>query len=170
MISPEALVPDTVIPKAHAALIVGTEGFGLAGYFIPSPPPETSVAYAKRSEESAGDIGMIDIFIKYLDKELTEAKAEEVHAQEEVVAMMQDSAEKRTVDSKALRQKISVKADLQGLLEEHIGLKYTTQELKATLEYAQSIHVEREDKVACAATGTAEAPGEAAPFAAPLCE
>lgn len=110
---------------------------------IPSPPPETWDAYAKKSEESAGVIGMIDLLIKDLDKELTEAKAEENTAQEDYEAMMQDSAEKRTVDSKALSQKISTKADMEGELEEHIGLKdTTTKELMATLEYTQSIHNE----------------------------
>lgn len=109
----------------------------------PAPPPETWDAYAKKSEESAGVIGMIDLLIKDLEKELAEAKTEEESAQEDYETMMRDSAEKRTVDSKTLSQKVSTKADIEGDLEEHIGLKdTTTKELMATLEYVQSIHNE----------------------------
>merc|ERR1719384_1515415 len=43
----------------------------------PPPPPATWGAYSKKSEESSGVIGMIDLLIKDLDKEMTEAKTEE---------------------------------------------------------------------------------------------
>merc|ERR1712032_30388 len=38
----------------------------------PPPPPATWGAYSKKSEESTGVIGMIDLLIKDLDKEMTE--------------------------------------------------------------------------------------------------
>merc|ERR1719445_911479 len=47
----------------------------------PPPPPATWDAYSKKTEESAGVIGMIDLLIKDLDKEMTEAKTEEKDAQ-----------------------------------------------------------------------------------------
>merc|ERR1719254_36206 len=71
----------------------------------PAPPPETWDAYAKKSEESTGVVAMIDLLIKDLDKELTEAKTEEQEAQADYETMMRVSAEKRTTDSKALSQK-----------------------------------------------------------------
>merc|ERR1719220_3002937 len=40
----------------------------------PAPPPATWGAYSKKSEESNGVIGIIDLLIKDLDKEMTEAK------------------------------------------------------------------------------------------------
>merc|ERR1719189_2256427 len=47
------------------------------GSVAPPPPPATWGAYSKKSEESNGVIGMIDLLIKDLDKEMTEAKTEE---------------------------------------------------------------------------------------------
>merc|ERR1719247_200777 len=49
----------------------------------PPPPPETAAAFSKKSEESNGVIAMIDLMIKDLTKEMTEAKAEEENAQED---------------------------------------------------------------------------------------
>merc|ERR1719412_2699363 len=42
------------------------------GSVAPPPPPATWGAYSKKSEESNGVIGMIDLLIKDLDKEMTE--------------------------------------------------------------------------------------------------
>merc|ERR1711953_734392 len=54
----------------------------------PPPPPATWGAYSKKSEESTGVIGMIDLLIKDLDKEMTEAKTEEKDAQADYEPMM----------------------------------------------------------------------------------
>jgi len=43
----------------------------------PPPPPATAEAYSKKSEESNGVIGMLDLLVKDLDKEMTEAQASE---------------------------------------------------------------------------------------------
>merc|ERR1719271_1283224 len=48
----------------------------------PPPPPETAAAFSKKSEESNGVIAMIDLMVKDLDKEMTEAKTTESNAQE----------------------------------------------------------------------------------------
>merc|ERR1712137_1443738 len=47
----------------------------------PAPPPESFDAYSKKSEESNGIIAMMDALVKNLDKEMTEAEAEEKDAQ-----------------------------------------------------------------------------------------
>merc|ERR1719163_137922 len=47
----------------------------------PGPPPETWSAYAKKSEESAGVIEMINLLIRDLEKEMTEAKTQELEDQ-----------------------------------------------------------------------------------------
>merc|ERR1719253_1968354 len=83
----------------------------------PPPPPETASAYKKKSGESTGVIAMIDMLIRDLDKEMTEAKTEEKNAQADYEAMMKDSAEKRTTDSEALANKEAMKADLEAELE-----------------------------------------------------
>lgn len=109
----------------------------------PPPPPETWDAYAKKSQESSGVLAMIDLLIRDLDKEMTEAGTEEKNSQAEYEKMMSDSAEKRTVDSKALTDKEAAKADLEAKLEVHKENKATAgKELMAVLKYIQSLHAE----------------------------
>jgi len=109
----------------------------------PPPPPTTWGAYSKKSEESSGVIGMIDLLIKDLDKEMTEAKTEEKDAQADYETMMKESAEKRVVDSKSLADKQAAKADTEKSLSDlTTEKKDTTGELFATLKYIQSLHSE----------------------------
>merc|ERR1719195_1451508 len=91
----------------------------------PPPPPATWGAYSKKSEESTGVIGMIDLLIKDLDKEMTEATAEEKDGQADYETMMKESAAKRVADSKSLADK-----------QDTVG------ELFATLKYIQGLHTE----------------------------
>jgi len=113
------------------------------GSVAPPPPPATWGAYSKKSEESNGVIGMIDLLIKDLDKEMTEAKTEETDAQADYETMMKESAEKRVADSKSLADKQSAKADTEKALAD-LGTekKDTVGELFATLKYIQSLHTE----------------------------
>merc|ERR1719210_2390176 len=83
----------------------------------PAPPPETFGAYATKSEESNGVIAMIDLLIKDLAKEMTEAETAEKDAQADYEQLMKDSADKRTVDSKSLTEKGSAKADEEAALQ-----------------------------------------------------
>jgi len=109
----------------------------------PAPPPDTWDAYKSKSEENTGVITMIDLLIKDVDKEMTEAQVEEKDAQADYEQMMKDAAEKRTTDSKSLTSKDGAKADteseLQGLIERKAA---TGKELMATLKYKQSLHAE----------------------------
>merc|ERR1719297_400964 len=109
----------------------------------PPPPPATWDAYSKKTEESAGVIGMIDLLIKDLDKEMTEASTEEKDAQADYETMMRESAEKRVSDSKSLSVKEAAKADTEKALADSMAEKKdTTGELFATLKYIQSLHTE----------------------------
>jgi len=109
----------------------------------PGPPPDTWDAYAKKSDESTNVVAMIDVLIADLDKEMTEAKAEEKNGQEDYETMMAESAAKRTEDSKALGNKMSAKADAEKSLSEQSDVKKdTTKELWATLKYIDSLHQE----------------------------
>jgi len=109
----------------------------------PPPPPETAAAFSKKSEESNGVIAMIDLMVKDLDKEMTEAKTTESNAQEDYEQTMKDSAEKRAEDTKALADKEKAKAQLSADMEAHTEEKAaTTKTLMATLEYIQSLHAE----------------------------
>jgi len=107
----------------------------------PPPPPETFGAYKKKGEDSGGVIAMIDLLIKDLDKEMTQAKTEEKNAQEEYEQLMKDSAEKRAEDAKTLQNKESAKASTEENLSKHEGdLKETQQNLMATEEEISALH------------------------------
>merc|ERR1719433_71586 len=109
----------------------------------PPPPPETFGAYAKKSGENTGVIAMIDLLIKDLDKEMTEAETDENDSQSDYADMMSLSATKRTTDSKTLTEKEGTKASLEGDLESHKDDKTrASKELGATLEYISSLHAE----------------------------
>merc|ERR1719353_437367 len=109
----------------------------------PPPPPETAAAFSKKSEESNGVISMIDLLIKDLDKEMTEAKATEKNAQADYEQAMSDSASKRATDSKTLADKQKAKAETAADMEANTEEKAaTTKTLMATLEYIQSLHAE----------------------------
>merc|ERR1711979_22519 len=86
---------------------------------------------------------MIDLLIKDLEKELTEAEAEEKNSQADYETMMKDSAAKRTTDSKALTEKGSAKADTEAALGDHTAAKADAgKELMATMKYISSLHAE----------------------------
>merc|ERR1711972_1037159 len=109
----------------------------------PAPPPATWGAYASKSEESTGVIAMIDLLIKDLEKEITEAETDEKDGQVDYETMMKDSAAKRTTDSKALTEKGSAKADTQSELEAHSTAKADAgKELMATMKYLSTLHGE----------------------------
>merc|ERR1719517_252427 len=76
----------------------------------PPPPPETFGAYAKKSGHVTGVIEMIDLLIRSLDKEMTEAGTEEKDAQADYEQSMKDSASKRSDDAQALAHKEATKA------------------------------------------------------------
>jgi len=109
----------------------------------PPPPPETFDAYATKSQESTGVIAMIDMLVKDLDKEMTEAETSEKHSQKDYEAMMADSQAKRASDSSTLTNKEAAKADLEVELEARKEAKASaTQELTATLDEIKALHAE----------------------------
>merc|ERR1719335_1132925 len=91
----------------------------------PGPPPETWDAYQTKSEEHGGVVGMLDLLIADLDKEMTTITTDEKESQKEYVEMMALSADKRATDSKAMEQdtaeKAATEADLLNMKQEHKG-------------------------------------------------
>lgn len=119
---------------------VGVHEIGKAA---PGPPPETWDAYAKKSEDSSSVVAMIDVLIGDLDKEMTEAKLDEENGQKDYETMMNESAAKRTEDSKALSGKMEAKADAEKMLSSQTEIKKDTfKELWATIKYIDSLHLE----------------------------
>merc|ERR1719266_3016272 len=109
-----------------------------------APPPAPGIGtYGKKTEESAGVIGMIDILIKDLDKEMQEATVSEKDAQADYETMMSDAAAKRAADSKSITEKGSAKADAEEALAAEQDKKAGTQTmLMETLEYIHDLHIE----------------------------
>merc|ERR1719203_1463319 len=86
---------------------------------------------------------MVTILIGDLDKQMTEAEAEEKNSQADYETLMTDSADKRAADSKSLSEKSGTKADTEAALERHEGDKdATAKQLGATLKYIASLHAE----------------------------
>merc|ERR1712194_345848 len=109
----------------------------------PAPPPETWGAYSKKSEETTGVVAMVDLLIKGLDKEMTEASTDEKNSQSDYETMMSESAAKRTSDSKSLSGKVSTLADTEGELESlKESHKAAGREIMAVSKYIASLHAE----------------------------
>jgi len=140
--------PPTALPGgiANTGISVGFVQLAsstVRGKDAPAPPPETAAAYAKKGEETNGVMSMMDLLVKDLDKEMTEAETAEKEAQKDYEKMMVDSAEKRALDSKSLNDKEGAKADLESALEGSESEKAATgKEHMAVLRYIQSLHAE----------------------------
>merc|ERR1719362_736635 len=129
-------------PKSAAArlVVVGLHDMELAA---PPPPPETWGAYKKQTEEAGGILGMMQMMISDVEKEITESKTEEKNAQEEYDQLMVDSGEKRRMDSKTLSDKESAKADLEKEITESKTEEKTTKfEVMTTAETLKDLHLE----------------------------
>merc|ERR1719189_1315751 len=86
---------------------------------------------------------MIDLLIKDLQKEMTEAETQEKDSQADYEQLMKDSADKRTIDSKSLTAKGSAKADEEAALQERtLARADGAKELMATEKYISSLHGE----------------------------
>merc|ERR1719238_2431347 len=133
----------TLAPTNPPALLAQVSAHLTSKRDAPAPPPETFGAYSKKSEESGGVMAMIDTLVRDLDKEMTEATAEEKDAQGDYKAFMADSAAKRAEDSKSMTDKEATLADLEAELA---GLRESRasdgKELAATNRYIASLHAE----------------------------
>merc|ERR1719236_110261 len=92
----------------------------------PGPAPETFGEY-KKSESSAGVIGMMDDMVRDVEKDMAEAKRDEEEGQKDYEEEMNDAATKRTDDSKLIVTKDGEKAEKTTVLED-------TKESKGTKE------------------------------------
>merc|ERR1712194_830029 len=93
--------------------------------------------------ETTGVVATVDLLVKDLDKEMTEAEAEEKNSQGDYETMMKESGEKRRADSTSLSGKVSTLADteseLESLKESH---KAAGSEMMALAKYISSLHAE----------------------------
>eukprot|EP00811_Abedinium_folium_P033735 NODE_6677_length_1649_cov_5.860053.p1 GENE.NODE_6677_length_1649_cov_5.860053~~NODE_6677_length_1649_cov_5.860053.p1 ORF type:complete len:501 (-),score=193.51 NODE_6677_length_1649_cov_5.860053:146-1426(-) len=137
-VSMGAEAQPTVAPSG----IAGT-GIAVLQKGAPPPPPATFGAYQKKHEESTGVIEMIDLLIRDLEKEMTEAKTVEEHAQTTYEEFMGDAKVKRRQDSKTLDLKESNKARLETDIAEQSEAKAGKDaELADTIKYIASLHAD----------------------------
>eukprot|EP00408_Alexandrium_pacificum_P063938 CAMPEP_0171176556 /NCGR_PEP_ID=MMETSP0790-20130122/11795_1 /TAXON_ID=2925 /ORGANISM="Alexandrium catenella, Strain OF101" /LENGTH=702 /DNA_ID=CAMNT_0011641447 /DNA_START=87 /DNA_END=2195 /DNA_ORIENTATION=+ len=109
----------------------------------PPPPPETFGAYSKKSEGTTGVLAMLDLLVKDLDKEMTEAETSEENSQKDYEGMMKDSAEKRAQSTKSLTLKSSMKANLETGIQAHKDSKVSNnKEIAAMTMFISSLHSE----------------------------
>jgi len=123
----------------------GIAGTGVSAFLseAPPPPPEAVGAYKKKGEESTGVIAMMDMLIADVDKEIQEFEVDEKNAQEEYEQFMQDSADKRSIDSATVAEKEEAKADTEAELEHHSGEKISKEgESMAKAEEIAALHQE----------------------------
>mmetsp|Transcript_40959 Transcript_40959/g.94277 ORF Transcript_40959/g.94277 Transcript_40959/m.94277 type:complete len:685 (+) Transcript_40959:95-2149(+) len=107
----------------------------------PAPPPETWSGYETKGAESNGVLSMMDLLVKALEKEMTEAETEEKDAQADYEKAMDDGAAARLADSKHLNDKKAALADTETVLETHKeDHTSTANELGATEEYLAALH------------------------------
>jgi septal ring factor EnvC (AmiA/AmiB activator) len=124
----------TLAPTAAPGGIGGT-GIEAASF--------VQVQVEHNKQESNGVIAMIDLLVKDLDKEMTEAKTEEKDSQADYEQLMKDSAEKRSEDAKALENKESAKADMEESFQKSKEAKtQATKELGATKASIAALHSE----------------------------
>merc|ERR1719321_499066 len=158
----------TLAPTAAPGGIAGT-GIALSQTGVaPPPPPEANLAYKKSGQSSNGVIAMIDILIADLDKDNQEREVEEKDSQKEYEEFMADSAEKRALDSKAIGDKESAKAETETQLQtDEETKKSTTIEAMETAKYIAGLHEECDwllkyfDARKAARTGEIDALGKA---------
>merc|ERR1740116_793629 len=109
----------------------------------PAPPPETWGAYATKSQENSGVVAMVDLLVKDLDKEMTEAETQEKDSQAEYEELMKDSAAKRTADSQSAAEKGDATAHTKAALQAHTKARAEgVAELMATEKLLSALHGE----------------------------
>jgi len=135
--NPKLYKEDYPKPGSSEAMLLAQ----LQGKAPLGPPPAAPGPHKK--QESSGVIGMIDLLVKDLDKDMQESKIMEKDAQQDYEALMKESGEKRAEDSKAVTDKSASLAAAEDGLEEEQDKKAGSEEaLKATKFYLQSLHNE----------------------------
>jgi len=110
-------------------------------FAAPAPPPETYGAYQRKDGKSNGVIGLMDMFIKDLKTDYTEAKHAEEMAQKDYENLMSSSQKNRAEMAKSITGKESAKADWSDKIEiANTDLATTAQALAKIKEMIAGLH------------------------------
>merc|ERR1719324_1380980 len=131
-------------PKLYKAPPAREVGFDqVRAGAAPPPPPEANLAYKKSGEESGGVINMIDLLVADLDKDIQTSEVDEKDAQSDYETFMADASEKRALDSKAITDNESAKAETEADLQSNKDSKGSkTMEAMETAKYLSGLHGE----------------------------
>merc|ERR1719217_640780 len=120
----EMTMEEKIIASGSSALLQSEADFDagfvqLRAHTRVAPPeaPEGPGAF-KKSEKSAGVLGLMDMVTGEMKQGLTESKMDEKYAQKEYVELMKDSSESRAQDLKSTTEALGAKAELEGALTE----------------------------------------------------
>merc|ERR1719379_468500 len=108
----------------------------------PGPAPAAPGPFKAKTEESTGVIGMIDLLVKDLDKEMQEETVSEKDAQADYETMMGDAAAKRAADSKLMTEKEGAKADTEEMLQAETDKKAATTKEGAKADTEEMLQAE----------------------------
>jgi septal ring factor EnvC (AmiA/AmiB activator) len=109
----------------------------------PPPPPDTfSGSVEKKSEKSAGVMGLMDMITKELETSMKDSEYEEKTAAKEYADLMADSQVSRAQDSKSIVDKEAAKATLEEkLMTAKKKYSETTEQLGLIASYIGDLHV-----------------------------
>mmetsp|Transcript_24982 Transcript_24982/g.54905 ORF Transcript_24982/g.54905 Transcript_24982/m.54905 type:complete len:703 (+) Transcript_24982:62-2170(+) len=106
----------------------------------PAPPPSTG-SFGKKKGESSGVIGMMDMMINDLKKQMQEATFDEESSQQDYEKLMADAAKKRAADSASISEKEGALAETQEELHEAKDTSSAKMnQLEETQEYLVDMH------------------------------
>merc|ERR1719389_1552921 len=83
----------------------------------PPEAPETFSGEYKKSEKSAGVIGLMDMMVREIETDMKDASYEEKTSQTDYAKLMSESEETRTANSKAIVTKTASKAEVEAKLD-----------------------------------------------------
>jgi len=107
----------------------------------PPAAPESPGAF-KKSGQSAGVLGLMDMIIKDLMSSSKDVKFEEQTAQTDYNKLMVSSADSRAANAKAITNKEAAKADVESKLDEaKESHRNTVQDLQQIKNYINDLHV-----------------------------
>merc|ERR1719181_2473608 len=110
---------------------------------VPPPPPDTWGAYQKKEGKSNGVLALMDMLLKELQDEITEATHEEETAQKDYEKLMADSQASRADKAESITSKSAAKADLDVKTEDTKEKKASQEaELMNTEQYIATLHGE----------------------------
>jgi len=122
---------------------VGLAQLHNAGEVAPPPPPEANLAYKKSGEESGGVMAMIDLLVADLDKDIQTSEVDEKDAQADYETFMGDASSKRALDSKAITDKDSAKAETEQEFQANKDSKHSkTIQAMENAKYIGGLHGE----------------------------